>query len=92
MISDQCGEQWVTLSLEIICTIPFQAGASDVKMSKFSKHSSNRGMPCFVDDMGTIRGIWHQVKENPGALCSCTADIFFYITYREIYGPGKTIA
>jgi len=92
IISDPGSKQHVTLSLESICTIPSQAGASDVKMPKLRPQSSNRGMPCFVYVFGTFRGTWDQAYENPNALFRCTADICSNITYREIERPRMLIA
>jgi len=76
--------QRVTLSLESICAIPFQAGASDVKMPQLRQHSSNRRMPGFVNVLDTLRGTWNQPDRNPGAVFGCAADSFSNITYCEI--------
>ena len=91
-ISDPGSQQRVTLSPESISTIPFQAGASDVKMPKLRQHSSNRGMPCFVYDFGTCQGTWGHADENPGALFRCSVNIVLNITYCEIQRPGMLIA
>jgi len=90
-IFDPGSQQWVTLSLESIITIPFQARASDVKMPKLRQHSSNLGMPYFIYDFGTFQGICDQADKNRGALFRCTADNFSNITYHEIQWPGMLI-
>jgi hypothetical protein len=77
---------------ESISTIQFQAGASDVKMPKLSQHSSNRGMPCFVNILGTFRGSSDQANENRRALGRFMVDICSNITYREIQQSGMLIA
>jgi len=82
----------VTLSLESICTIPFQAGVSVVKMPQLRQHSFNRGMPCLVNVFGTFRGTWDQPDKNPGTLFQCMADIFSNITNCEIQRPGMLIS
>ena len=92
IIPDPGSQKRITLSLESICTIPFQAGASDVKMPQLRQHCSNRGMPCLVNVFGTFRGTWDQPDKNPGALFWRTADIFSNIANREIQRPGMLIA
>jgi len=91
-ISNPGSQQQVTLSQEYISKIPFQAVASDVKMPKLRKHSSNRGMPCVVYVFGTFRGKLDQADGNPGALLRCMVDMFSNITYREIERLGSLIA
>jgi len=88
IIPDLGSQQRVTLLLESICTIPFQARASDVKMPKLRQHSSNSGMPCFVNVSRTIRGTRDQSDENPAMLVRCPVDIFSSITNRRIPCPG----
>jgi len=92
IISDPGSQQRVSLSLESICTIPFQARASDVKMPKLRQHSSNCGMPYFVNVFGTFQGPWDHSDETPGALFRCLADIFSNITKHEIERPRMLIA
>ena len=92
IIPDPGSQQRVTLSPESICTIPFQAGANDVKMPKLRQHSSNRGLPYFVNVFGTFRETWDQSDGNPGTLFWCPADIFPNITNREIQRPGMRVA
>ena len=92
IITDPGSQQRVTLSLESISTIPFQAGASDVKMPKLRQHSSNRGMPCLVNGFGTFQGTWDQPDKNPGALFRCAADNFSNITNCKIQRPGMLVA
>jgi len=75
-IPDPGSQQRVTLSLESICTIPFQARASDVKIPELRQHSSNHVLPCFINVFGTFRGIWDKSDNNPGAHFGCLADIF----------------
>ena len=47
IIPNRGKQQTVTLLLESICTIPFQARASDVKMPKLRQYSSNHAIQCF---------------------------------------------
>ena len=91
-ISNPGRQQRVTLSLESISTIPFQARASNVEMPKLRQHSSNHGMPGFVNVFGTFQGTWDQADKNPDVLLRCKADIFSNITYREIQWPGMLMA
>jgi len=91
IIPDLGSQQRITLSLESICTIPSQARASDVKMSKLRQHSSYRIVPCFVDVFGTIRGTWDQSDDNPGMLFRCPADICSNITNCDVQWPGVLI-
>jgi len=83
--------QRVILSRESIWTIPFQTRASDVKIRKLRQHSSNRGMPCFVNVFGTFRVTGDQPEKNPGALFRCAADILLNINNCEIRWPGMLI-
>jgi len=92
IIPDQGCQQRVTLSLESICTIPSQAKASDVNMPKLRQHSSNHGMPCFVNVFGTFRRTGNQPNKNQGVLFRSTKDIFLIITICEIQRPGILIA
>jgi hypothetical protein len=78
----------VSLLLESICTIPFQAGASDVKIPQLRLHSSNCGMPCLINIFGTFPGTWDHPDKNPGAHFCCTATIFSNIADRDIQRPG----
>jgi hypothetical protein len=82
----------VQLSLESICAIPFQAGASEVKMPKLRQQSSYRVMACFVNVFGAFQGTCDQSNENPGALFKCPLDIISNINNREIQWPGILIA
>jgi len=68
IIPDPGSQQRVTLSLQSICTIPFQARTSDLKMPKLRQHSSNCGMPCFVNVFGTFWGTWDQCDKDPGTV------------------------
>jgi len=81
----------LTFSLESICTIPFQAGASDVKMPQLRQDSSNCGMLCIVNVFGTFRGTWDQPDKDTGELSECTADIISNTTNCEIQRPGLLI-
>jgi hypothetical protein len=56
------------------------------------QHSSNRGMPGFVNVLGTLRGTWAQPDKNPGAFFRCTADIISNITNCEIQRARMLIA
>ena len=92
MIPDPGSQQRVTLSLESISTIPFQARASDVKIPKLRQHSFNRGMPGFVTVFGTFLGTWDQPDRKGGALSRYAAAIFWNNTNCEILRPGMLIA
>ena len=91
IIPDPDSHRRVTLSLESICTIPFQAWARDVRMPKLRQHCSNCGMPCFVNIVSIFRGTYDQSGENPGSLVRCTMDIVSNITNWAIQRPGRLI-
>ena len=91
-IPDPGSQKRLTLSLESISTIPFQARASNVKMPKLRQHISNRGMPCLINVFGTFRWTWNQPDKNPGALFSWKAEIISNVTNCEIQRPGMLIA
>jgi len=92
IIPDPGSQQRVTLSLDSICTIPFQARARDVKIPKLRPHSSNHVMQCFVNLFGTFRGTWNPRDKNPVVVYRCLPDIFWNIMNREIQAPGVPIA
>ena len=92
IIPDPGSQKRITLSLQSISTIPFEARASDVKIPGCGQHCSNRGMPCLVCIFGTFQCTGDQPNKNPGALFRCTADIFWNITDREIQPPGMLVA
>jgi len=92
MIPDPGSQKRITLSLESICTIPFQAGASDVKMRQLRQHSSNCRMACLVNVSGTFRWTWDQPDKNAGVPFWCMVDIFSNITNCEIQQPVMLIA
>jgi hypothetical protein len=48
IIPDPVCQKRITFYLESICTIPFQAGTSDVKIPEWGQHCATSGMPCFV--------------------------------------------
>jgi len=73
-------------------TILFQAGASDVKMPRLRQHSSNHGMPCFVNVLATLWGTWDQPEQNPGACFWCAVNMFPNFAKCEIQRPGTLIA
>jgi len=88
IIPDHGSQQTVTFSLQSICTIPFQARGSDVKMPELRQHSSNHIMTFFINDTGTVQGTSDQSIENPGKVFGSPADIFLNITNRETQQPG----
>ena len=92
IIPDPGSQQRVTLSLESISTIPFQARASDVKMPKLRQYSSNRGIPFFINVFGTFRGTGDRPDNKSGELFRCQADIFSNIANGEKQRPGMLIA
>ena len=63
------------MSLESLCTIPFQARASNVKMPKLKQHSLNYGMIGFVNIFGTSQGTWDQFDKSLDSFGSSAADI-----------------
>jgi len=92
IIPNQGSQQMVTLSLASLCTIPFQAKARDVKISKLRQDSPNCEMPGFVNVLGTFQGTWNQPAKYRGPLFWCVVDIFLDITNCEIKWPGMLIA
>jgi len=92
MIPDPGSQKRITLSLESISTVSFQARASEVKIPKWGQHYSNRGMPCLVSIFGTFRRTGNQPKKNPGAIFRRVVDIFSNITYCKIQQPGMLVA
>jgi hypothetical protein len=82
----------VTLSLESIGTIPFQARASDVKMPQLKQHITNRIMPCCVNVFGTFSGTSYHFDDIPEALFSCLMDGFSDVSNCVIQRPGMLIA
>jgi len=91
IIPDPGCQKRITLSLEFICTIPFQAGTSDVKIPEWGQHCSNCGMPCLVRIFGTFRGTWNQRNDNLCEHVRCPPDIFANITNCEIQWAGMLI-
>jgi hypothetical protein len=69
----------VTLLLESIYMIPFQARASIVKIPKLRPHSINCGMLYFINDFGTLQVTRYQHMKIPGPLCRFPADIFLML-------------
>ena len=92
IIPDPGRQKSVTLSLESISTIPFQAGASYVEIPEWGQHCSNRRMPCLVSIFGTFWGTGDQPTKNPSMLYRCVADTFSNITNHEIQWPGMLVA
>jgi len=92
IIPDPGSQMRVKLSLESICTIAFQARASDVKTSQLGQHSSNRGRPCLVNVFGSFWGTCDQPDKKLEALSWCTADTFSNITNCDIQLPGILMA
>jgi len=82
----------VILSLESICTIPFQTRTSNVKISRLRPHSLNQVMACFIDVFGIFWGSSDQPHENLGTLAGCLVDIVSNITDCEIWWPSLLIA
>jgi len=92
MIPDPGSQKRITLSLESISMIPFQARASDVKIPEWGQHCSNRGVPCLVSIFGTFQRTGDQPNKNLGALITCTADNFLNIMNCEIQRLGMLVA
>jgi len=92
IIPDPGSQKSITLSLESISTVPFQARASDVNIPEWGQHYSNRGMPWLISIYGTFRMTGDQPNKNPGTVFRCTADIFSNITDHEIKQPGMLVA
>jgi hypothetical protein len=59
---DPGSQKRITLSLESISKIHFQAGTSDVEIPQWGQHGSNCRMPCHVSIVGTVRGTGDQPK------------------------------
>jgi hypothetical protein len=91
MIPNPDSQKRITLSLESISTVSFQARASDVKSPEWGQQCSNRGMPCLVSIFGTFRRAGDQPNNNPGTLLRCTVDIFSNITDGEMSQPGMLV-
>jgi len=91
IIPDPGSQKRITLSLESITTIPFQAATSNVEILEWGQQCSNNGMACLISICGTLHGTWNQPKNNAGELSSCTADILSNITNSEIQQPGQLI-
>jgi len=92
IIPDRGRSERITLSVESISTIPFQAGISFVKILQWGQHSSNRAMPCLVSIFGNFWGTTAQPNENPGVLFRYPGDIVQNITNHEIPRPAMLIA
>jgi len=92
IIPDPGSQKSITLSLESISTIPFQARASDVKIPEWVQHCSNRRMPCIVSIFGTVWWKEDQPNQDAGARFRCTVDIFSNITYSVIQRPGMLVS
>jgi len=92
MIPESGSQKRITLSLESISIVPFEARASDVKIPEWVQHCSNHRMACLVSIFGTFRRTGDQPNKNQGAHFKCTADIFSSITEREIQRPGMLVA
>jgi len=70
IIPDPGSQKRITLPLESISTVPFQARASNVNIPEWGQHCSNPGMRCLVSIFGTFRRTGNQLHKNPGALFS----------------------
>jgi len=79
IIPNPGSQKRITLSLETISTIPFQAGTSYVNIPEWGQHCSNRGMPCHVFIFGTFQGTWNMPYARPGVLFRWTTDIFWIL-------------
>jgi hypothetical protein len=91
IIPDPGSQNRMTLSLESISTIPFQARPSDVKCPERRQHCFNRGMPCLVIIFHTLQWTGDQPNTNPGPLLRCMAVIFSHIIARKIKWPGMLV-
>jgi hypothetical protein len=56
----------ITFSVESISTIPFQAGASNIKILGWGQHDSNLGIPFLISFTGTFRKTWEQQNAKSG--------------------------
>jgi len=92
IIPDPGSQKRITLFLESISTIPFQARTSYVQIPEWGQHSSNGRTQCLVSIFGTFRGTWDQPNEILAARFRCLLDIFSNITNCEIKRPGMLIA
>jgi len=85
IIADPCSQKRITLTLESISTIPFQARVSYVKISEYRQHRANRGMWCLVSLFGLSWGILDQPNLNPGRLLKCVENMFSNIANCKIW-------
>jgi len=92
IIHDPGCQKRITLSLESIIKIPFEAGTGYVKIPEWRQHGTNRRMPCLVSILGTFWGTWNQPNDSAGAICRCMTDILSNIATCEIQRPGMVIA
>jgi len=92
MIPHPGSQKRITLSLESISRIPFQARTSYVKIWQCRQQYSNRGMPCHVHIPDTIRGTSNHPNEYPGTCHKFMADIFSIISNCETQLPGMLIS
>jgi len=88
IIPDPDSHKRITLSLEFISTIIFQAVASYVKISLWGQHSSNRGIPYLASILRTVLGKRVRPNENPSALCRRAAKIVSNIINCVVWRPG----
>ena len=91
IIPNPGSQKLVTLSLEFICTILFQAMASDVNKSKLRQYSSNHVVPCFVNVFNTFWGTCDWPIKNPGKMFRYLVDMFLNIPKCEIQRPDMLI-
>jgi hypothetical protein len=80
IIPNPGSQKRISLSLESIRSITFQARTSNVNIPQWGQHSSNYFMPCLISIFCTFWGTWNQPNVNPGTLFRFAADIFLYIT------------
>jgi len=92
IIPNLSSQKRITLFLESISTVPFQAGTSYVKIPEWGQHSSNCGMPCFISSFGTMWWTGDPLNEDPAAEFRCSVDIFSNITNCEIWWSGMLMA
>ena len=92
MIPDPGSRLRMTLSLQSISTIPFEAGASNIKIADWGQHISNCRMPCLLIIFCTFWVIRDQPNKNLEMHLRCGVDVVSNITNCEIQWLAMLVA
>jgi len=92
IIPDPGCHKRITLSLESIIKIPFEAVTSNVKIPEWGQPSSNCGMPWLLRISGTCQGTRDQPNEMPVANFWCLVEIVSDSTNCDIQCTGMLSA